>query len=493
MRYPCYPLLLVTLLLSHCANGGTLAALSPVEKERLARVAEVRPSPRQLAWQRLELTGFVCFGINTFTNREWGTGKEDPKLFAPTNLDCRQWARALKSAGIRLAILTAKHHDGFCLWPTATTTFSVASSPWKEGKGDVVREFVDACRAEGLKVGLYLSPWDRNAKCYGSPAYNEFFLAQLDELLTHYGPIDEMWFDGACGEGPNGKRQVYDWARFYTLIRKRQPNCVIAVSGPDVRWVGNESGIARESEWSVIPAGKITNATVSEGFRDFHYDGDDLAAMERRLELLPLKDRTAKDIGSLKNVLSAENWVWYPAECDVSIRPGWYWHASQDSKVKSLEQLLRIYDCSVGRNAVLLLNVPPTSEGRFHPTDVARLKAFGDTIRETFAQNLLGEVKPGQTEVTLKTPVTADVLVVQEDIAKGQRVERFRIEIRRPEKDTWESIAAATTIGHKRILRLSSPVTFSALRLVIEESRATPHILMLGAYKAPANVQSEHP
>lgn len=489
MRYPCYPLLLVTLLLSHCANGGTLAALSPVEKERLARVAEVRPSPRQLAWQRLELTGFVCFGINTFTNREWGTGKEDPKLFAPTNLDCRQWARALKSAGIRLAILTAKHHDGFCLWPTATTTFSVASSPWKEGKGDVVREFVDACRAEGLKVGLYLSPWDRNAKCYGSPAYNEFFLAQLDELLTHYGPIDEMWFDGACGEGPNGKRQVYDWARFYTLIRKRQPNCVIAVSGPDVRWVGNESGIARESEWSVIPAGKITNATVSEGFRDFHYDGDDLAAMERRLELLPLKDRTAKDIGSLKNVLSAENWVWYPAECDVSIRPGWYWHASQDSKVKSLEQLLRIYDCSVGRNAVLLLNVPPTSEGRFHPTDVARLKAFGDTIRETFAQNLLGEVKPGQTEITLKTPATADVLVVQEDIAKGQRVERFRIEIRRPGKDTWESIAAATTIGHKRILRLSSPVTFSALRLVIEESRATPHILMLGAYKAPANVQ----
>lgn len=493
MRYPYYPLLLVTLLLSHCANGGTLTALSPVEKERLARVAEVRPSPRQLAWQRLELTGFVCFGINTFTNREWGTGKEDPKFFAPTNLDCRQWARALKSAGIRLAILTAKHHDGFCLWPTATTTFSVASSPWKEGKGDVVREFVDACRAEGLKVGLYLSPWDRNAKCYGSPAYNEFFLAQLDELLTHYGPIDEMWFDGACGEGPNGKRQVYDWARFYTLIRKRQPNCVIAVSGPDVRWVGNESGIARESEWSVIPAGKITNATVSEGFRDFHYDGDDLAAMERRLELLPLKDRTAKDIGSLKNVLSAENWVWYPAECDVSIRPGWYWHASQDSKVKSLEQLLRIYDCSVGRNAVLLLNVPPTSEGRFHPTDVARLKAFGDTIRETFAQNLLGEVKPGQTDITLKTPATADVLVVQEDIAKGQRVERFRIEIRRPEKDTWESIAAATTIGHKRILRLSSPVTFSALRLVIEESRATPHILMLGAYKAPANVQSEHP
>lgn len=484
----------MALLLGGVAWGAApkrVADLTPAERAKLSRIAEVRPSPRQLAWQQLEMTAFVCFGVNTYTDREWGTGKEDPRCFNPTRLDCRQWARALKTAGIRLAILTAKHHDGFCLWPTKTSAFSVAASPWKGGKGDVVREFVDACRAEGLKVGLYLSPWDRNAACYGTEAYNDFFLAQLRELLTDYGPVDEMWFDGACGEGPGGKKQTYAWARYYALIRKLQPQCVIAVSGPDVRWVGNESGIARESEWSVVPAAKVDNAAVREGFEDFHYEGDDLASMERRLENFPVRDRTSKTLGSLSEALAANAWTWYPAECDVSIRPGWYYHASQDKKVKTVPQLLHIYECSVGRNATLLLNVPPNREGLFHKTDVARLKAFGEALRATYATNLLGTVAPGQTEVTLEKPVTADLLVAQEDDAHGQVVERFRFEVRRPGQSEWETVARATTIGHKRILRLKAPVTFEALRLVIEESRATPRLRALGAHLSAPFPQTE--
>ncbi len=474
--------LLALCLAAPCAAQTRVADLSPAELTKLAAVAQVRPEPRQLAWQRLELTAFVHFGINTFTNREWGDGREDPGLFNPTDLDCRQWARALKDAGFRLAILTAKHHDGFCLWPSKLTAHTVAASPWKGGKGDLCREFADACRAEGLRVGFYLSPWDRHEPTYGTEAYNDFFVGQLEELFENYGPIDEIWFDGACGEGPNGKRQTYDWARYYAAIRARNPDCVIAVSGPDVRWVGNESGLARESEWSVIPAEAVDNEAIREGFAPFHFDGQDIAAQAKRALAQERLSANSPSLGSLDEVLASHHCVWYPAECDVSIRPGWFWHPEQDGQVKSLDKLLSIYDRSVGRNAVLLLNVPPTAQGRIHETDVARLRAFGEAIRKTFGTNLLGAVKPGQTEFALARPIRVDTLVAQEDIAQGQLVERFRFEARRPGSDAWETLAGATTIGHKRILRLKEPVEIAALRLVVEESRAEPRILSVGAH-----------
>jgi alpha-L-fucosidase len=316
--------------------SGMAAALAP----RLARweplsIAAMRPTPSasQLAWQRDELALFHHFGVNTFTNREWGDGTEDPGIFSPARFDARQWARAARAAGARSMILTAKHHDGFCLWPTRTTRHSVAASAWRGGNGDVVREFVDACRGEGLKPGLYLSPWDRNASVYGdSPAYNDFYCDQLTELLSRYGDIAEVWFDGANGEGPNGRKQAYDWPRFWSTVRRLQPNAVIfSDAGPDVRWIGNENGLAAETNWStvdplVVPFPGATGDAVMDMLR--HGDPSGLA--------------------------------WRPGETDVSIRPGWFYHAAEDDKVRSVENLVRLYFTSTGRNSKLLLNVPPT-------------------------------------------------------------------------------------------------------------------------------------
>lgn len=264
--------------------------------------AHLTPTPQQLAWQQLELTAFLHFGINTFTNREWGGGKEDPKLFNPTQLDAEQWVKTLKDAGFKMAILTAKHHDGFCLWPTATTSHSVASSPWKDGKGDVVKEMKEACDKYGLKFGVYLSPWDRNASCYGnSPEYNKFFIEQLTELLSNYGEIHEVWFDGACGEGPNGKKQEYDWDQFYKTIQKLQPNAVMAIMGDDVRWVGNEKGYGRETEWSataLVPGIYSRSDSINT--------------------VLGLKNKS-EDLGSRALLKQATELFWYPSEVDVSI------------------------------------------------------------------------------------------------------------------------------------------------------------------------------
>lgn len=303
------PKSLTVVLAACCLVTPTMPAFgaeADVPREVLRKAAHVRPSPQQLAWQELEFTCFVHFGMNTFTGREWGDGKEDPKLFNPTAFDARQWARACNDAGMKLLILTCKHHDGFCLWPSKHTEHSVKNSPWKGGKGDVVREVSEACREAGLKFGVYLSPWDRNAKTYGSDAYNDVYKKQLAELLADYGPVTEVWWDGACGEGPNGKRQVYDWDGYVRVVRELAPQAVIFGMGPDVRWVGNESGLARESEWSVLPK-------RGPG------------------------DQTAKDLGHRKYLAGAEELVWYPAECDVSIRPGWFYHADQDDKVKTLE------------------------------------------------------------------------------------------------------------------------------------------------------------
>src|ERR1043166_406092 len=280
------------------------------------------PSPSQLRWQQDELALFCHFGVNTFTDREWGDGQEEPAIFTPANLDARQWARAAKAGGFRAMILTAKHHDGFCLWPTATTKHSVASSQFRGGQGDVVREFVDAARAEGLRPGLYLSPWDRNNSTYGdSPRYNDLYCDQLTELLTRYGPLAEVWFDGANGEGPNGKRQVYDWPRVWALVRKLQPDAVMfSDAGPDVRWCGNERGIAGDPNWSTVDPSVVSAPGVS---------GPGVDAMLQH--------------GDPKGT------VWRPAEADVSIRKGWFYHPADDATVRSVDNLVELYLSSVGR------------------------------------------------------------------------------------------------------------------------------------------------
>ncbi len=403
-----------------------------------------KPTSQQAAWQELEFIAFAHFGINTFTGREWGEGKEDPKLFNPTAFDAHQWVRVLKQAGIKLLILTAKHHDGFCLWPSRYTEHSVINSPWRQGRGDVVREVSEACRKGGLKFGVYLSPWDRHERTYGdSPAYNEHFRNQLRELLSHYGPITEVWFDGACGEGPNGKRQEYDWASYYRTVRELQPKALIAISGPDVRWVGNENGLARENESSVQPVGP-------ESWNREMHPGQAL--------------------------------IWYPAECDVSIRPGWFYHAEEDSKVKSLDHLLDIYSKSVGRNSVLLLNIPPDRRGLIHENDAQRLAEFGAEIRKRFGQSLAERRGKGALlELRLNKPGRIDHAIVMEDIRQGERVKEYAVEAL--EGDHWKVLRQGTVIGHKQLIRFP-PLEVSRVRLRITKSEAEPRIRKFAVYSA---------
>jgi len=420
-----------------------------------AKAARVVPSERQLRWQALEFQAFVHFGMNTFTDREWGEGTEDPKLFAPTELDTDQWVEAVKAAGIRGLIVTAKHHDGFCLWPSEFTEHSVKSSPWKDGKGDVVGEVADACRKGGLAFGVYLSPWDRHEPSYGdSPRYNEHFKNQLRELLIRYGEISAVWFDGACGEGPNGKRQVYDWAGYFALIRELQPGAVISIMGPDARWIGNEAGVTRESEWSVIPV---------VGY-------DDLPAEKNPGGIAGL-DAQSQDLGSFGRIAEVARLggrlLWYPGQVDVSIRPGWFYHAAEDDKVKTLDHLLDIYYTAVGGNAQLLLNIPPDKRGRIHENDARRLKELGDRLRATFAENLAaGAEMLITTPLTdrldwftwdLGSPVRFNVAQLKEDLRLGQQVEAFAFDVW--DGKDWVEKARGTTIGWKKLLRIPTAET----------------------------------
>ncbi len=406
----------------------------------------VVPTDAQLAWQKLGLTAFLHFGMNTFTDREWGDGKEDPTLFNPSRLDARQWVRSLRDAGVKLVILTAKHHDGFCLWPTATTPHSVKSSPWNDGKGDVMRKLREACDEYGMKLGVYLSPWDRNAPCYGdSPAYNDMFVAQLTELLTNYGKIDEVWFDGACGEGPNGKKQEYDLDRFREVIARLQPEAVTAIMGDDVRWVGNEKGLGRETEWSCT-------VMLPDSYKD---------SQNARLQLRP----KAPDLGSRAMLEKAGKVVWWPSEVDVSIRPGWFYHDTE--KPKSLRKLAEIYMQSVGRNSVLLLNIPPDRRGLIAAADSTRLAEFGRWLGENFPEQVGGQ------PISLPYPKTVNCAVIEEDISNGQRVEEFAVE--GLVNGQWKPLASGTTVGAKRIL-MFDPVEVDSLRLDVRQSRRIPEI-----------------
>ncbi len=478
------------------AQKKNYAIIKPTDsqEEIISKAANVVPSPRQLRWQKLELTAFFHFGVNTFTNHEWGDGKEDPKIFNPAKLDARQWVKVAKDAGFKQVILTAKHHDGFCLWPTKTTTHSVKSSPWKNGKGDVVKEVADACKSQNVGFGIYLSPWDRNSPLYGSEEYNDFFVKQLTELLTNYGRIDEVWFDGANGEGPNGKKQVYDFDRWYKLIRKLQPSATIAIMGPDVRWVGTESGYGRETEWSVVPANNMDPAAIESNSQQ----GD---------AFKPEGDMRGDDLGSRDKIMNAKALVWYPAETDVSIRPGWFYHPEENDKVKSPEKLLDIYFHSVGRNSVLLVNLPPDKEGLINEADIKNLKEW-TRLRDNIFKNNFAKgasvvsanginaktildnnytsfwtTKRKDTaatiEIKLKNKATFNVLMLQENIAIGQRIEKFDLEYWNG--TSWKKAAEGTTVGYKRLLQFD-PVTTDKIRLNIISSRLNPTIAELGLY-----------
>ncbi len=438
--------------------------------ELAAKAARVAPSERQLRWQALEFQAFVHFGMNTFTDREWGEGTEDPKLFDPSDFDAGQWVEAVQAAGIRGLIVTAKHHDGFCLWPSGFTGHSVKSSPWKDGKGDVVGEVAAACRKAGLAFGVYLSPWDRHEPSYGdSPRYNEHFKNQLRELLTRYGDISEVWFDGACGEGPNGKRQVYDWTGYFALIRELQPDAVISIMGPDARWIGNEAGVTRASEWSVIPV---------VGFDD--------APSDKNPGGIAGLDAQAADLGSLDRIAAAARpggrLLWYPGQVDVSIRPGWFYHAAEDDKIKTLDHLLDIYDTSVGGNAQLLLNIPPDKRGRIHEADARRLKELGDRLKATFAVNLAGDAVVARSDAggtgpegsgpswvfELSGPMRFNVAMIREDLRQGQRIEAFALDAWTGRE--WKEIAAGTTVGWKKLLRFPA-LTADKVRVRILRAR----------------------
>ncbi|HEY6853047.1 MAG TPA: alpha-L-fucosidase, partial [Gemmatimonadales bacterium] len=416
---------------------------------RARPLARALPSARQLGWHASEVGIFVHFGVNTFSDREWGDGTEDPASFNPTALDCRQWARAAKSAGATRMVLTAKHHDGFCLWPSPLTPHSVHSSGWRGGQGDVVREFADACRAEGLGAGLYLSPWDRHEPSYGTPAYNDHYVGQLEELLSGYGPIVEVWFDGANGEGPNGKRQVYDWPRFFATVRRLQPGAVMfSDAGPDVRWIGNERGVAGDPNWCAVDPAVVPYAGA---------DGPGI------IEELQHGD--------------PQGTVWRPGEADVSIRPGWFWHPAEDAKVRTGDDLLDLYFASVGRNSGLLLNVPPTRAGMFADQDVASLAAFGQRRGALFAGDLAANASVRNAgnvvELEWPRPIRFAVAELAEAIALGQVVESFTLAAW--VSGAWVTCAGGTTIGHKRLARFE-PVETQRVRLTTRSGLGVPRV-----------------
>ncbi len=429
-------------------------------RDFLREAAQVRPSKRQLDWFDTEFYAFIHFGPNTYTDREWGDGAEPEAIFCPKDLDCDQWVAAIKAAGMKGMVLTAKHHDGFCLWPSKYTEHSVKNCPVPR---DIVKEAAQACRRGGIKFGFYLSPWDRNCPYYGTPAYNDYFCNQLTELLTEYGEIFYVWFDNACGEGPSGRRQEYDFPRYISLIRTYQPQAAIFNDyGPDVRWCGNEAGKARHAEWSVVPGELCRYSPVQTGPGPLAGEGD-----------LSYMYNTDDNIGSLSNILYSRGLVYAPAEMDTSIRPGWFWHPQE--KPHSLEHLAKIYLSSVGANAGLNLNIPPNRNGLLDQQDVKRLKELGDWLNREFGREIPSSVEalssmearssmdkdghPTQPvyTISLNVPYTAvRYVVLEEDIEKGQRIESFRIYaqdgsgIRHP-------LFQGTCVGHKKICQLTNP------------------------------------
>ena len=416
----------------------------------IKEAAHVKPSKKQLDWYAMGSYAFIHFGPNTFTNKEWGDGTENPSIFNPTKLDCDQWVETIKAAGMKGMVLTAKHHDGFCLWPSKYTEHSVKNSPLQR---DVVKEAAEACKRGGIKFGFYLSPWDRNSKYYGTPEYNDYFCNQLTELLTQYGDIFYVWFDNACGEGPNGKRQVYDFPRYFELIRKYQPDALIFNDfGPDIRWCGNEAGAARHAEWAVIPSELCHYSEIQTGPGPMADAGD-----------LSWLYNTEKELGTMANILYSKGLTFTPAEINMSIRPGWFWHPKEEPH--SLERLFNTYLLSVGGNSCFHLNLPPTTEGLIDKRDVRRLKELRDLLDTEFSSEIPFRLEKDETSpvtqpyyrLILEEPVKEiKYVILQEDIAQGQRVESFRITADFSSGNQYP-IYQGTCIGNKKICQLQDP------------------------------------
>lgn len=440
------------------------------------------PTARQIEWQKMEMNMFTHFGPNTFTGREWGLGNEAEDIFNPTALDCSQWTAIARAAGFSGIIITGKHHDGFCLWPNPASAHTVAASPWKKGRGDVLKELSEACARDGLKFGIYISPWDRNDPSYGSPEYNDVFVKTLENALGNYGPVFEQWFDGANGEGPGGRRQEYDWARFNGTVRKLQPDAVIFSDvGPGCRWVGNERGYAGRTSWSRLD---------TEGYT-------------------PGAGSPAADTLTVGNVHGA---CWIPSETDVSIRPGWFWRESENDRVKTVDELIEIYCNSVGRNSLLLLNVPPDTTGRINRADSLRLMEFREALDKIFgyslaegakaeasvsrgrkfrAQNILNDdydsfwaAPDGITEASVNIDLdgekTFNRVMLQEYIPLGQRISSFTVEAQDGDGN-WVQIASETTVGYKRIVKTENTTT-SKVRVNITGSYACPVLNGFGLF-----------
>ena len=437
-------------------------------KEFLKVAGNIRPDKPQL--ERLRETpfyAFVHFSPNTYTNLEWGDGTEDPAIFNPTELDCEQWITAIKSAGMKGLVLTAKHHDGFCLWQTKYTEHSMKNSPYKNGKGDIVKECADACKKHGIKFGFYLSPWDRNSKYYGTDEYNDYYVNQLTELLTNYGEIFHVWFDNACGEGPNGKKQVYDFDRYIKTIRKYQPNATFFNDKGGMRWCGNEAGVAAHAQWCVVP---YELCPIAEQKTEVE------PLMAGNLDGIMNSDTT---LGSISNIMYSKALTFCPAETDMSIRPGWFYHENEEPH--SLDRLFDTYLRTVGGNTTFNLNIPPMPNGKFNEKDVKRLKELGDKINSELSNNLAEDAEitenktpdSYQTEfiVKLKKKQPLKYIELAETIAEGQKVESFKI-YSKNDDNLWNFEEHGTTIGSRKIVILDNVIT-NELKVQITSARDT--------------------
>ncbi len=467
----------------------------PTNGEDVERYIRVTPSERQFEFMKLEYYNFIHFGINTKTNREWGDGNEDISRFNPKKLDTDQWCSVLKKTGSKGIIITAKHHDGFCLFDTKFTDHNVMSTPF--GK-DIVKMLSESCKKYDLKLGIYLSPWDRHEKTYGTEEYNDFFVNQLTELCCNYGDIFCFWFDGACGEGKNGKKQIYDWERYYLVIRKYQPNAVISICGPDVRWIGNEGGRVRKNEWSVIPGEKDSTDAVAENSQTAE---DQTKFMAEKLS------DTTEDLGSRDVLKSYENLVFKPAEADVSINLGWFWHNNLYylfKKQRTAEDLAKIYFDSVGGNASMLLNVPPNKDGLIDKREIKTLKKFTELITEPFKNEIknkklfayspetntreVGEygirLADGESGITVdfSSKKQVKVITLSEDLTYSQRIEEFKVYAKKEDSD-YELIYIGTVVGSKKIVKLDFPVTTDRIVIVVTQSRSNPVLKDIKIYE----------
>jgi alpha-L-fucosidase len=464
MKNYCFAIFFLACIALHAQDGKIISPL---------------PTRQQLSWHEMEFYLFIHFGPNSFTDKEWGEGNEPENIFNPSNLDCRQWCRIAKAAGAKGIIITAKHHDGFCLWPSKYSTHTVRESKWKDGKGDVLKELSVACREAGLKFGVYISPWDRNHPDYGTDRYNDVFVNMIKEIFQNYGPVWELWWDGANGEGPNGKKQVYDWRRFENTVRLYSPKTVVFSDiGPDIRWVGNENGIAGDPNWNFL----------------------DTAGFKRGIGAPPTDTLNHGNYNGKR---------WVPAECDVSIRPGWFYHAAEDDKVKSPQQLFDLYLKSVGRGANLLLNVPPNQRGMISEKDSASLIGFKKLKTESFADNILKQASTyyefSEKDLTgkslamrsldansasytinlqnfvvqLQQPSKINCIVLREAIHLGQTVRKFNIELYNGDKIIFQ--ISGTSVGRKRILTFPA-TTVTSFKVYLQDAMGNDNISGIAAY-----------